>query len=325
MTARPTDRTPQDDAGEMPDPLAALISLLRPQTIFSKIVSGAGAWSIRYERYDDPGFGVVLQGGCFLEAEGLGVLELREGDFVLLPSTPAFTMSTEPGMAPTPTAPTYVDVVRHGADGGPATMRMLGGYFRFDRANVQLLVRLLPPVVHIRRDEPGAARVRRIVEAIGDETAEPRPGRDLVLARLVEVLLVEALRYRPAAAARPEQGLLAGLADTSLARTLRAMHADVGRHWTVAELARTAHMSRAAFAERFARTVGMPPMEYLLEWRMALAKDLLRRERPPLAQLAERVGYQSASAFSTAFARHAGCPPSEFARGGDGGGPLPGS
>ena len=73
-------------------------------------------------------------------------------------------------------------------------------------------------------------------------------------------------------------------------------------------------MSRAVFAERFTRKVGMPPMQYLLEWRIAIAKDLLRRERAPLAEVAEKIGYQSASAFSTAFTRHAGCPPSAFAR-----------
>ena len=107
---------------------------------------------------------------------------------------------------------------------------------------------------------------------------------------------------------------MAGLADPALARSLREIHVDVARGWTVAELAQAAYMSRAVFAERFARTVGMPPMQYLLEWRMAIAKDLLRSERPPLAQLAGRVGYQSASAFSTAFTRLTGCSPSEFAR-----------
>jgi AraC-like DNA-binding protein len=191
---------------------------------------------------------------------------------------------------------------------------MLGGYFRFDRANAQLLLRLLPSLIHIRRGEPGAARLHRIVELIGEETAAHRPGRDLVLERLVEVLLVEALRFRPAAAAEQEQGLLAGLADPALARALRRVHDDVARRWTVAALARTAGMSRAVFAERFTRKVGMPPMQFVLEWRIALAKDILRREHAVLAEVARRVGYQSASAFSTAFTRHTGSSPSGFAR-----------
>lgn len=299
---------------ETPDPLAAIISLLRPQTVLSKIVSGAGEWSIRYARQEDPGFCLMLDGSCFLDADGVGVLELQEGDFVLLPETPGFTLATDLDMKPALVAPTHAREVRHGARPGPATMRMLGGYFHFDRANAQLLVRLLPSVVHVRREEAGAERLRRIVELIGEEADADRPGRDLILERLVEVLLVEALRFRLASAARPEQGLLAGLADPALARALRGIHVDVARRWTVAELARTAHMSRAVFAERFARKVGMPPMQYLLEWRMAIAKDILRRERPPLAEVADRVGYQSASSFSTAFARLIGCSPSEFAR-----------
>jgi transcriptional regulator GlxA family with amidase domain len=192
-------------------------------------------------------------------------------------------------------------------------MRMLGGYFRFDRANAPLLVKLLPSIVHIRREEPEAARLRKIVELIGEEADAHRPGRALILERLVEVLLVEALRFRSASAAREEQGLLAGLSDPALARALREIHVDVARRWTVEQLARTAGMSRAVFAERFARKVGMPPMHYLLEWRVALAKDMLRSERPSLADVAERVGYQSASAFSTAFTRLTGRSPSEFA------------
>jgi len=172
----------------------------------------------------------------------------------------------------------------------------------------------LPSLVLIRRGEPGATRLRRIVKLIAEETAERRPARDLILERLVEVLLVEALRFRSTAAARQEQGLLAGLADPALARALRQIHDDVARRWTVADLARTAGMSRAVFAERFMRSVGMPPMQYLLEWRIAIAKNLLRSERTPLTEVAEKIGYQSASAFSTAFTRHAGCPPSTFAR-----------
>jgi len=302
---------------ETSDPLAAIISLLRPRTVLSKVVSGAGRWSIRKARYADPAFCLLLQGSCFLVPDGVGPLELGEGDFVLLPETPGFTLASDLDLRPTPLAFDHSRETRHGAEAGPATMRMLGGYFRFDRANAQLLVRLLPPVVHVRRDEVGATRLGRVVELIGEEASADGPGRDLILERLVEVLLVEALRFRPASAAREERGLIAGLADPALARALREIHANVARSWTVAELARASHMSRAVFAERFARKVGMPPMQYLLEWRMAVAKDLLRRERPPLARVAERVGYQSASAFSTAFTRLTGCAPSDYARSGE--------
>jgi AraC-like DNA-binding protein len=299
-----------------PDPLAAIIALLRPQTVLSKVISGAGRWAVQYAAHDEPGFCLVLDGACFLAVDGVGTTELHAGDFVLLPATPGFVMASDLGVKPTRGTPVMNGELRHGTRTGPPTMRMLGGYFRFDGANARLVVGLLPSMIHIRRDAPGAERLRQTAELIGEETRTQRPGRDSILERLVEVLLIEALRFRPVSAARQEQGLLAGLADPALAHALHRIHVDVARKWSVAELARAAGMSRAVFAERFARVVGMPPMQYLLEWRIAIAKDLLRRDRSPLADVAERVGYQSASAFSTAFSRVAGCSPSEFARAG---------
>jgi AraC-like DNA-binding protein len=296
------------------DPLAAVIALLRPQTVLSKVISGAGDWSVQYAAHVDPGYCLVLDGSCFLAVDGAAAIELAQGDFVLLPATPGFTLASDLRIAPTRGVPVHSGELRHGRRSGPPTMRILGGYFRFDGANAQLVLRLLPSIVHVRRGEAGAERLRQTAELIGEETRTQRPGRDPILERLVEVLLIEALRFRPVSAARQEQGLLAGLADAALARALHRIHVDVALRWTVAELARVAGMSRAVFAERFTRTIGMPPMQYLLEWRMALAKDMLRRDRPPLAAVAERVGYQSASAFSTAFSRLAGCSPSEFAR-----------
>jgi AraC-like DNA-binding protein len=296
----------------MSDPLAIIISLLRPQTVLSKVISGAGDWSIRKPRYEDPAFCLLLEGSCFLDLDGVGALELKEGDFVLLPEMPSFTLASDLSLAPALLDLDPASENHHGS--GPVTMRMLGGYFRFDRANAPLLVKLLPSVVHVRGDEPGAFRLHRILELISDEAGAQRSGRDLILERLVEVLLLEALRFRSASAARGEQGLLAGLSDPALAQTLREIHGDVARRWTVEQLARTAGMSRAVFAERFSRKIGMPPMQYLLEWRVALAKDILRRERASLAEVAERVGYQSASAFSTAFTRLTGVSPSQFAR-----------
>jgi transcriptional regulator GlxA family with amidase domain len=151
-----------------------------------------------------------------------------------------------------------------------------------------------------------------LVKFVSEESNERKAGRDLVLTRLVELLLIEALRSKPGDDTPP--GLLRGLADTRLAVSIRHMHSYPGRSWTVAQLANKAALSRSAFFERFTRAVGMPPMEYLLAWRMAVAKDLLRREDIGLAEVAERVGYSSASTFSAAFSRHIGQPPGRYAR-----------
>jgi len=187
-------------------------------------------------------------------------------------------------------------------------VRLLGGYFVFDSPDASLLVSLLPAVVHVR----GAERLSVLVRLVGEEARERRAGRDLALTRLVELLLLEALRSTSGEDAPP--GLLRGLADARLAPAIREMHRQVARAWTVPQLAKKAALSRSAFFERFTRTLGLSPMEYLLAWRMAVAKDLLRRRDLAIDQVAERVGYGSASTFSTAFSRHVGQPPSRYAR-----------
>lgn len=293
------------------DPLDFTIAVLQPRAVRSKIVAGGGQWSIRKPRYADPSFSLILDGTCWFIPEDGDAVELRAGDFLLLPETPSFVLASDPDLAPTDT-PLGADADAVYGDGA-ATMRMLGGYFQFDRANAALIVQLLPAAILIRRDDPGAARLGRMVELIAEEAGERNRCRDLILERLVEVLLIEAWRFETEHGA-VERGLLGGLADPALARVLRAIHTDLAEQWTVEKLARTAGMSRAVFAERFSRTVGMPPMQYLTEWRVVRAKELMLGGKPSLSAVAGQVGYGSASAFSAAFTRVAGCSPAEFAR-----------
>lgn len=295
----------------MLDPLSDLIALLRSSTIFSKGISGAGAWAVRYPDFGHPGFCTVLEGACRLAVDGQEAVTLAAGDFILLPATPGFTMSgfepAEPvALDPHATAG-IAGEVRHGRQEGPPDVRMMGGYFAFASPDAGLLVEQLPAMIHLR----GAERLTALVAMLREETGAERPGRDLLLARLVEILLVEALRAVGGDAAPP--GLLRGLSDLRLAAAIRQMHAEPARAWTTAELAKEAALSRSAFFDRFARTVGVPPMEYLLGWRMNLAKDLLRRGTGRIEEIALSVGYGSASAFSTAFARQVGMPPKRFA------------
>ena len=298
----------------MADPLSQVIALLRPRAVFAKGISGAGRWAVRYSAFGQPGFCAVLEGGCRLAVDGVDPVVLRQGDFVLLPATPAFTMSGFEPATPRRLAPkieaTATGEVRHGRRGGRPDVRLLGGYFVFDSPDAALLVSLLPAMIHVR----GVERLSLLVRLVGEESRGRSSGRELVLARLVEVLLIEALRANQGEAAPP--GLLRGLADGRIAGTLRAMHSDAARAWSVPELARRAGMSRSAFFERFSRVVGMRPMEYLLAWRMAMAKDLLRGSKLALDEVARRVGYGSASTFSTAFSRTVGQPPGRYARAG---------
>lgn len=296
----------------MSDPLSEVITLLRPRTVLSKGISGAGRWAVRYSDFGEPSFCTVIAGSCRLAVDGQLVVTLEAGDFILLPATPGFTMSgfepAEPTFIDPKVAAAATEEVRHGSQEGEPDVRLLGGFFVFDSPDRDLLVSMLPSMIHAR----GAKRLSALVQFVGEETSERRSGRDLVLSRLVEILLVEALRWGEGDDAPP--GLLRGLGDARLAEAMRQIHGDPARAWTIAELARKAALSRSSFFDRFNRAVGQSPMDYLVSWRMALAKDMLRRGEFDIADIAERVGYKSASAFSTAFSRHVGERPGRFAR-----------
>jgi len=296
----------------MSDPLTQVVGLLQPSASFSKLVIAAGPWAVRRSDNDGrPFYCAMLEGACRLSVAGQAPITLEQGDFVLVPA--AFDFSTSSLEPPpegfqTERAEVSPGVFRLGRRDDPPDVRMLVGHCAFVASDAKLLVSLLPRLLHVR----GQGRLTTLVEQVNGETRANRPGREVVLARLLEVLLIEALRSSAGPAASP--GLLRGLADDHLAVALRRMHDRPNHGWTVVELAREAALSRSTFFERFRREVGVAPMEYLLGWRMALAKDLLRREKVGVAQVAERVGYSSASTFSVAFARSVGMPPIHYAR-----------
>ena len=327
----------------MTDPLAQVVALLQPRAGFSKAVGGAGSWRVRPVVGGQPTYCAVLDGACRLTPEGRATLVLRAGDFVLIPSTRGFMMSSlvpppedAPDSMPVPSPlATYQGEFRLGDLDGAADVHYLVGRCVFGSPDAALLVPLLPRLVHVR----GEPRLATLVQLVREESRTARPAREVILERLLEVLLIEALRCQatPGGSTRDEStpgestpgestrgestpgefaspGLLRGLADERLALAIRRMHEDPARPWTVTQLAAEAALSRSAFFARFQRAVGMAPMAYLLAWRMALGKSLLRQNEGGIAYVARRVGYGSASAFSVAFTRHVGLPPTHYAR-----------
>jgi AraC-like DNA-binding protein len=296
----------------MTDPLAEVVTLLKPGARFSKLVLGAGPWRIRRSDSGQPLYCVILDGTCRMAIDGREPIELVSGDFVLIPAAYGVAMSS---LVPPPSgvetlAPIALgnNEFRIGELDGPADLQMMVGHCSFGSPDASLLVSLLPQIVHVR----GVERLATLVQLVRDESRALRPAREVVLSRLLEVLLIEALRSTAETTASP--GLVRGLSDARLSAAIRVMHEHPTRAWTVAELAKEAALSRSTFFERFNRAVGVAPMEYLLSWRMALAKDLLRRNEGGVTEVAQRVGYSSASTFSVAFTRHVGRPPSQYAR-----------
>lgn len=300
------------------DALTDIIRLLRPQTVLLGSMSAFGRWGTRMPPQPGPTFYIVTEGRCWFQPGEGERIELFEGDYILSPRPEADMFYSEPGVA-TPISDEAFKAA-HWVDGeirlgdpadGPVT-RALGGLILCDPANADLLVGLLPRFLHVRAAEDTAARLHALIAMIREEAGDARPARDAMLSRLIELMLIETLR-REASATLPHVGVLAGLGDPQLARALSDIHGDVRRGWTVGELARRAGMSRSVFARRFSDAVGAAPVEYLLHWRMALAKEALIHGRGKLEEIAEAIGYRSASAFSTAFRQRVGCPPSDYA------------
>lgn len=296
----------------MADPLAQLVDLLQPSASFTKLVDGAGSWLVRRSEVGRPFYCAVLDGSFRLTVPETEPIVLTPGDFVLISFATRFTLSSL-DRAASDRSETVPIELRPGmfrlgdAAGGPET-RKLVGYGMFEGDDMALLVSLLPPVVHVR----GERRLTTLVELLDQESRADRPARDVVLTRLLELLLIEALRSSAGPSAPP--GLLRGLSDERLAAALRSMHERPAEPWTVARLAREAGLSRSAFFDRFRRAVGVAPIEYLAHWRISLAKKALREEKVSVAEVARRTGYGSASTFSVAFTRYAKLSPSVYAR-----------
>ena len=299
------------------DPLTQTIALLRPSALLWKHTQACGAWGVRFPSSDGVAFGLMTSGSCVLKIEGHQPQLARHGDFLLLPAPPEWSLSATADDVPVDFNTIFAGpapaVTQVGPLGEEVATRFVGGHFTFGDENAGLLKSVLPSKVVIRSIRPEANRLRKVLDLIDDEAGADRPGKQLLLERLLEIMLVEAIRHEPNRGPSDRAGLLAGLADPRIAAVLRAVHSDVQRAWTVQDMAKIACMSRSVFASRFSLLVGLPPIDYLLRWRMALAKEALRLGRGRLSQVAQDVGYQSVSAFSAAFSRTVGCPPSSYA------------
>jgi AraC family transcriptional regulator, alkane utilization regulator len=268
-------------------------------------------------------FHFLTEGFCKVRlAEGGEMLDAGAGDLILFPQEGKHLMGTDLHLAPMEKAAVITPDpgassgrelfhMRHGGGGAPT--RFICGYLACSRSLFRPLLEALPRVLRIRMgDGPASALVRELLRAGVRESSAAKPGAGSTLAKLAELLFVEALRRYMEGLPPEGKGWLAGVRDAQVGRALALLHADPGRAWTVDELAREAALSRSALGERFTALVGESPMQYLTRWRLALAAQTLRSGSEAIARIAGRSGYESEAAFTRAFKREFGVPPAAW-------------
>jgi AraC-like DNA-binding protein len=264
-------------------------------------------------------FHLITEGECYLEMADQPPMRVSAGDALVFPQGHAHRMCSQPGVPPA--AGARLDRVlarrpRHLTyGGGGAVTRLICGYLACDARLARMLLAGLPPLVrvNVRGSTAGNWLEASVRYALG-EARSPRAGGAGVLAKLAEVLFIEVLRLYMGEQSTGRTGWLAGVRDPVVGAALHALHKRPEHSWTLEELAHTCGTSRSVLAERFQYLVGTSPIQYLTQWRMVFACNLLARSSAPMARIAEAVGYQTDTAFSRAFRREFGTPPAAWRR-----------
>jgi AraC-like DNA-binding protein len=182
----------------------------------------------------------------------------------------------------------------------------------FDRASLKPVTQLLPRFILMKAEEARTLALHNTVQALASEMAEQAPGSEVVATRLAEVLFIQVLRAHIASEPERSKGWLRAVFDPQIGAALGVIHDRVNTPWTVESLAGAAGVSRSAFAVRFKELLGQTPLEYVTEWRMQKAMQLLEQRDKKLVDVARSVGYESDAAFSKAFKRIVGASPGEY-------------
>jgi AraC-like DNA-binding protein len=297
------------------DPLSDVLSLLKPRSYVSSGVDAGGKWSIQFPDQNRLiKCYAVVSGECWLTVDGVaGSAHLKRGDCFALASGRSFRLASDTSLPPEPSGK-YFPPPRPGAVvtiNGGGDVFLVGSRFGVSGGHVDMLMGMLPPIVHIRSESEQAA-LRWSVERMMQELHDPEPGGCLIAQHLAHMMLVQTLRLQVKQAPAVGTGWLFGIVDRQLGPAIGAVHADPAYRWTLQKLAERACMSRSGFAQKFRETIGTSPMEYVTRWRMLLAGDRLENSSDSVSAIALSLGYESESAFSAAFKRVMGASPRRY-------------
>jgi len=275
-------------------------------------------------------FHVITKGSGWAAVVGEAPVRLEAGDIVMFPQGDAHVIASAPGLHPTRLGadwviatrdqPKPIPVAYHGAAEHPgdrpapdALTNLVCGFLGCDLRPFNPLIATLPRLLHVPDNGDGAWVAQLMQQAVSASQAK-RPGGEAVLERMSEMMFTDAVRRYVESLPEQSTGWLAGLRDRHVGQALALLHGDPARDWKIEALADAVALSRSALYERFVRLIGQPPMQYLTQWRMQVASNLLRQGHAPVAAIALDVGYESEAAFARAFKRQAGMPPAAWRR-----------
>ncbi len=302
------------------DPFADLVRGVRADGALLGHSMLTPPWSVRYLHDAQLTLCAALEGSAWVLPANGDPVRLAPSSIAVVRGQEPFVVADEPGRpsgatvrrgelcTAAPAGGYLVDSATPGplATGGGATLVV--GAYRAPGEVGRRLLDVLPPALVVSSESIPFLDLKLFI----NEACSLDAGQQVVLDRLLDFLLVCALRAWLAHEDTEPPSWFSALGDPMIGPVLRAMHAEPDRPWTVVTLARIAGVSRAAFARRFTTLVGEPPLTYLTGWRMTLAADLLRRQNTPVASVASQVGYADSFAFSAAFKRVRGVSPSVY-------------
>ena len=296
-------------------PFDTVLSAMHLESSFFVWMRAHAPWAISFDTGAQARLVVVAKGRGWFTQVGYPPTVVRAGDCLMIRQGVEGIL----GDAPDSVAVSCWQIADHVTGervtfgGGGEVCEFFSTLFTFDHAAGEPLSALLPDVVHVAMPASDAGRIVSILEHIGAEEAQGSLGHSYVVAKLLDVLFVQAIRTWAASDGNRPEGWLAGLTHGQLAQTLQRIHADLAHPWTLGQLARDAAMSRSAFAALFKAVVGAPPLTYIATWRIYRAKLMLAAGHS-IAEAAGQTGYGSDIALSRAFKTATGLAPGQWRR-----------
>lgn len=297
----------------MSDPLSDMLTLLDARCLMSGGFFAGQNWSLQFPKPSAIKCGAIVKGSCWLQIHRQAEpVRLEAGDVVLFDGRHPFRLASDLALPPADAVTLFrnrVDRIARVGEG--EDFFYLGGHVAVDADASDLLLDMLPAMIHVRAGSIEAVALRWILDQLYREMVADQPGSVVASRQLAQLMFVQVLRTHIEAAELPV-GWLKAIGDRQIAPALRMMHGDPGRNWQLGELAKAVGMSRTTFALRFKSVTGVAPLSYLIAWRMRLAERALRDASLPVSALAYQLGYTSESAFSNAFKRVVGVAPNRY-------------